>query len=114
MTDVKFILTDLAGSAPLVLVLLGAAVFASSRMSHDPRRMVMVLIAIGTLLFVRLVFPLVMPVLLNDVIGVREVQVRILLKALMYSVPHSIAFALLFWTIFDVRRARPPEQMPQA
>ncbi|GIT31130.1 MAG: hypothetical protein Ct9H300mP1_31760 [Planctomycetaceae bacterium] len=47
MTDVTLIFADLAGAAPLVMVLLGAAVFAMSRVSHDPRRMVRVLIAIG-------------------------------------------------------------------
>ncbi|HAB12686.1 MAG TPA: hypothetical protein DCE47_13445 [Planctomycetaceae bacterium] len=111
MTDVTLIFADLAGAAPLVLVLLGAAVFAASRVSLDPRRMIRVLIAIGILLFVRLAFPLVIPLFLNDVIGAREVQVRILLNALVYSVPYSIALGLLFWTIFDVGRARSAEEL---
>ena len=114
MTDVTLIFADLAGAAPLVMVLLGAAVFAMSRVSHDPRRMIRVLIAIGILLFVRLSFPLVIPLLLNDVIGAREVQVRVLWNALFYSVPNSIALGLLFWTIFDVGRARSAEEMTRA
>ena len=78
MTDVTLIFADLAGAAPLVMGLLGAAVFAMSRMSHDPRGMVRVLIAIGILLFVRLSFPLDITLLLNDVIGATEVQERVL------------------------------------
>ena len=95
------LLMGLAGSAPFLLVLLGGAGICLFRMSHDPGRRARVLAAIGILLVVRLLFPLLTPLLLNNLLDVGSVPLRVLINSLIYSVPQSVALGLLFWTIFE-------------
>ncbi|MEE3366626.1 MAG: hypothetical protein VX304_13350 [Planctomycetota bacterium] len=94
-------LMGLAGSAPFLLVLIGGAAISLFRMSHDPGRKIKVLAAIGILLAVQMLFPLLMPLLLNKVLDVGSVPIRVLCNSLIYSVPQSVALGLLFWTIFE-------------
>lgn len=108
--DPGIYLFGLAGSTPSLLIWLGAAAVAFLRFDRDPRRSTMVLVAVGILLVVQIVFPLVTPLVLNAGGGIHQIQMRVLLNALMYSVPSSIAFALILWPALGLsgdRRALP-------
>ena len=111
MPDITYYLIGFAAYLPVLLVLVGAAAISLVRMTHDPQRRAKMLVAIGILLFIRFVFPFLIPLLLNGV-GVEMIKVRILLNGLMYSVPTSIAYALVFWSILDARSPRPRGQLP--
>jgi hypothetical protein len=111
MQEISYQLINLASSFPVLLVLVGAGAISLFRMTQDPQRTAKVLVAIGILLFVRFAFPFLTPLLLNSG-GVEMIQVRILLNGLMYSVPTSIAYALLFWAILDGRPSRSRGQFP--
>ncbi len=96
--DSGLYLFGLAGTVPLLAVWLAAAIVAFVRFDRDPRRSTMVLLAVGIFFLTRIVFPLITPLVLNAVGGgIQEIQLRVLLNALMYSVPGSIAYALLIW-----------------
>jgi len=108
MPEIPYQVISFVSSFPVLLVLVGAGAI-SFRMSYDPHRRGKVLAAIGILLLMRFSFPFLTPFLLNSG-GVETIQVRILLNGLMYSVPTSIAYALLFWAILDARPSRRRDQ----
>ena len=114
MASLPYLLIRFASDFPIVLVLIGCTAMTLSRLSHDPNRKAKVLGAIGILFVVRFAFPFVTPWVLN--FGpVEQIELRVLLNGLMYSVPVSLAYALLFWALLDGRRPRQPgnvEQLP--
>jgi len=112
VASLPYLLIRFASDFPVVLVLIGGTAMTMSRLSHDPNRKAKVLGAIGILFVVRFAFPFVTPWVLN--FGpVEQIELRVFLNGLMYSVPVSLAYALLFWALLDVRRPRQLEKFEQ-
>ncbi len=90
------------GAAPYLLVLLGGAALCLACASRVPRTAIIVGIALGLNLFNFFVMPLISTYLFAawPVDAQDQLDMRILINSLVYSIPSSISLGLLLWAAF--------------
>lgn len=95
------------GRMPLFLVLFCGAVFAAVRARSQPQASTLTVVALTIALGFLLAGPLITQFIFqNAATGVTELRLRVLINALMNSVPQAIVYALLLWAVFRVPQQR--------
>lgn len=99
------------GSAPYLLVLLGGAAVCLACASRTPRKSIMVGLALGIELITFLVMPLISARLFAawPADATDQLNMRILVSALIFSIPKGISLGLLLWAAFSKEPAAPVE-----
>lgn len=106
-TEVMVQVWRVLGSAPYLLVLLGGVAACLACASRAPRTALIVGMALGIELITFLVMPLITTWLFAawPADAADQLNMRIFVNALVYSIPSSISLGLLIWAAFGKERA---------
>ncbi len=103
MPQIPYQMIHVITGFPVVLVLIGAAILIMIRIPKEDPTWWRSIGGIGLLLVVQFVMPWLTPLVLNSNM-IAQIELRILISGLMFAVPTSVAYGLIFWALISAHR----------